>query len=203
MSIRELVAQIRRSHAWTPPDARADELISAFARRAGLALPADMAEFYRLCGSAELFDRTVIVLPLSGLIRASEAIFGEDSEDYAPNTWWAFCDRQDGDYVGIDLAAAESGQAPILDLDHNDMSSCRIIAASFTGFLQALLASDGGLFWLAENYPGLGRVTYEPPPSYWRRIHGEWYAGLGAECGPAACSTPGWCRATIPRYPAS
>jgi hypothetical protein len=197
MSITALVEQIRRSHTWLPPVAHTEELLSGFVQRAKLTLPPDMVDFYRICGSAELFDKTIFLLPISGLIRASEAIFGEDSEDYTPSSWWAFCDRLDGDYVGIDLAAFRNDRTPILDLDHDDMSRCRIIARSFTEYLEALLTSDGRLFWLDENYPDLGALTYEPPPSYWRRVHSSWYASLGAECGPASCGTPGCARLVI------
>jgi len=191
MTISALVERIKHSHHWYPPDARTDELLAEFERQAKVPLPPDMVEFYKICGWAELFDERMSLLALTDLMHVSEAIFGEDTEDYAPNAWWVFCDLRNSDYVGMDLSASPHGTTPILDVYHDEAASCSIIAHSFTEFLRTLLDSNDRIFWLVAGYPKRGVLDYEHPPSYWRRANGSWYSNLGPEIGPSTCDVPG------------
>jgi hypothetical protein len=197
MTIAALVEQIKSAHQWHPPDPRTEELLINFEREAKVALPPDMVEFYRICGWAELFDERMYLMALTDLMHVSQAIFDEDTEDYAPNSWWVFCDRRNSDYIGIDLAAAPDGVTPILDVYHDDASSCTIIAHSFTDFLRTLLETNNRIFWLDAACPKLGVLDYDPPTSYWRRVNAFWYSNLGAEIGPSTCNAPGCEKLTI------
>ena len=197
MATITLIDDIRRRHAAQPPLPETDRLLAEFELRVGTVLPASMIEFFRAFGSASLFEGSFTLLPLPELIRASEAVYGEDSEDFAPSNWWAFCDCEDGDYVGLVLPHQHGGEAGVIDICHDDFPECSVIAESYEDFLTRLLASDGTAFWLKPGYTKVGKLSYEPPPSYWRRTHATWFSTLGPETGPSKCSAPDCTRLAI------
>ena len=50
-------------------------------------------------------DADYRVLPLSEIVRARVAIFGEDKDEDGPSARYVICDLQDGDYVLVDVTA--------------------------------------------------------------------------------------------------
>ena len=160
-------------------------------------MPLDLKEFYRQCGRAELFDSSYMILPFAQFQRASIVLVGEDSEDWCPSSWYAFCDMNDGDYVEFDFASAKGETVNILDLNHDEIGRCKIIAKSFSEFFRYALGSSGKTYWLGTSFQDYGIVQYENPPSYYRRVDAAWWKSLGPEKGPERCDTPGCGRKRI------
>ena len=65
-----------------------------------------------------------------------------------------------------------------------------VIASSLEDFLEQALSHRGGQYWLAPGGVSYRHIVYENPPSYWRRLHGDWYSALGDEIGRERCATP-------------
>jgi hypothetical protein len=90
----------------------------------------------------------------------------------------------------VDLIANAEGTHNWLDCDHEDLGRASIIATSLEDLVREALSCPHGLFWLQADHKPYPRIEYENPPSYWRRLHGDWYATLGDETGPEPCTTP-------------
>jgi hypothetical protein len=192
-----LVKRLRQSHSCAPPLPQTEPLLQQFEDTQGFGLPADLKEFYRRRGEAELFDGVYRIMPLTELTRASLALAGEDTEDWCPSSWYVFCDMRDGDYAGIDLASIDGVTARILDCDHEQIGRCEIIATSFTEFLGRALDSSGSSYWLGNDFEGYGTIEYEHPPSFYQRMYADWWNSLGPEIGPERCTDPSCTRLRI------
>lgn len=144
-TLDEMVASIRQLHSWTPPLLQIDTLLSQFETEQRLTLPSDLKEFYRRCGEVELFDGAYRIMSFSGFGRASLALTGEDSEDWCPSFWYVFCERLDGDYVGIDLSSTEGGSAPLGRGHAASGNSCRSTDLGRRGRRLFAVASGGGI----------------------------------------------------------
>lgn len=189
--MKGLIAHIKKNHSWFPPLSETDNLIQQFEESQNFTLPADVKEFYQRCGRAVLFGDAYIILPLPEICRVSLLQAGEDSEDWCPASWYAFCGVNDGNYVGIDLASSDGQTFNILDCYHEDIGEADIIARSFSEFLHRALSSAGELYWFEESFQKYGRVEYKPPLSYYRRVDASWYKSLGLENGPEKCRHEG------------
>lgn len=111
-----------------------------------------MRAFYLAFDGARLFaDVGPIyhVLPLSRIVRARVAIFGQDDDGHGPAGDYAFCYVQDSDYVAIDMSENEDRNRLVRDCYHETYPGQReVIATSFVDFLERALRSDGELYWL-------------------------------------------------------
>ena len=152
MNLDRQLSEIRQSHFPNPPAAISD--LQQFENRYGCDLPWEMTAFYRECDGAELFRRPnspYRLMRVGELCRARQAIFGEDTDDLGPSTWYAFCDVADGNYVAIVLDDAMYDRFTIRDCFHEafpDPDYCPVIAHSFGEFLARALNSGGELYWL-------------------------------------------------------
>lgn len=150
-----LLEEVSREHFPYPP--AAPEEIDAFERRVGWKLDPDLRAFYLHCNGAELIERLpdtpYRVLPLHKIVRARVAIYGEDDDKWGPASVYALCDVQDGNYVLVDVARQENGRYPLLDGDHEawpDPAYCKQVARSFSAFLEQVLRTRRGLYWLGK-----------------------------------------------------
>jgi hypothetical protein len=152
-----LLEEVSRDHFPYPP-ATVEE-IEAFEQRVGWKLDPDLRAFYLHCNGAELIKRLPAtpyrMLPLSKIVRARTAIFGKRNDDdaHGPASMWAICDVQDGNYVLVDVARLENGRYPLLDGYHEawpDPKYCELVAHSFSEFLEQVLRTRRGLYWLGE-----------------------------------------------------
>ncbi len=150
-----LLEEVSRDHFPHPP--ATPEEIEAFERRAGWRLDPDLRAFYLHCNGAELIERLpdtpYRMLPLTKLIPARLAIYGEDDDKWGPSSVYALCDVQDGNYVLVDTGRQEHGRYPLIDGDHEawpDPAYCRQIAGSFSEFLEQILRTRRNLYWLGE-----------------------------------------------------
>jgi len=150
-----LLEEVSREHFPYLP--AAPEEIDTFERRVGWKLDPDLRAFYLHCNGAELIERPpdtpYRVLPLSKIVRARVAIYGEDDDKWGPASVYALCDVQDGNYVLVDVARQENGRYPLFDGDHEawpDPAYCKQVARSFSEFLEKVLRTRRRLYWLGE-----------------------------------------------------
>ena len=93
------------------------------------------------------------ILPLSKIVRARVAIYGEDDDQWGPASVYDICDVQDGNYVLVDVARQENGRHPLVDGYHEawpDPKYCGPVASSFAEFLEQVLRTRRNLYWLGE-----------------------------------------------------
>jgi hypothetical protein len=154
-SMSRLLEEVSRDHFPYPP--ATPEEIEEFERRVGWRLDADLQAFYLHCNGAELIERLpdtpYRVLPLSKIVRARVAIYGEDDDKWGPSSVYALCDVQDGNYVLVDVSRQEEGRYPVFDGDHEawpDPTYCRQVASSFSEFLEQVLRTRRSLYWIPE-----------------------------------------------------
>lgn len=156
--IPEILAEIRKKHYPDPPSTVAE--LRQFEESTGYALPADMRAFYQGCNGVSLFRKRddyphLRLMSVAELCPARVAIYGTDSDKYGPADCYVFCDRGDGDYVGINLTPNENSDHEIVDCWHEawpDKEYCAAIAKSFTEFVNGALDSNGdSLFWFRRR----------------------------------------------------
>jgi hypothetical protein len=152
-----LLEEISREHY--PYSPATSEEIEEFERRVGWRLDVDLRAFYLYCNGAELIERLpdtpYRILPLGKIVRARVAIFGARNDDdaHGPASVWALCDVQDGNYVLVDVARQENGRYPLVDGYHEAWPNpkyCGPVASSFSDFIEQVLHTRRGLYWLGE-----------------------------------------------------
>jgi hypothetical protein len=165
--------------------------------RLGRPLPPDLRELHRRCRDVSLLDQRYKFLAPEAMRPVGELQAGDATDDSAPRTWLAAIDLWDGNYVGVDVVANADGSHNWLDCDHENLGEADVIATSLSEFVREALACPDGLYWLEPGHRAYRRLKYENPPSFWRRLHGDWYAGLGDESGPEGCASAGCGRLRI------
>ncbi|HYO57902.1 SMI1/KNR4 family protein [Archangium sp.] len=148
-----LLEEVSRDHFPYPP-ATPDQ-IETFEQRVGWRLDPDLRAFYLHCNGAELIERLpdtpYRMLPLSKIVRARVAIYGEDDDKWGPASVYALCDVQDGNYVLVEVSRQENGRYPLFDGDHEawpDPAYCKQVASSFSEFLEQVLRTRRSLYWI-------------------------------------------------------
>lgn len=179
--IHFVVAQF--PHESSRPDAI--HQLDAFQTATGFALPPDLRAFYTRIRRADIRGQ-YLLLPVEEFQRTGAALQGDEWADSEPPSWYTFCDVLDGNFLGIDLAP---GQHRVLDCDHEDILSRRVIASSFADFLDRALAFDDGLYYLQIGEVPTIKVPYRPPVEWLRREYLKW--SLDPEVGPRVCTADG------------
>ena len=148
-----LLEEVSRDHFPYPP--ATPEQIEAFEQRVGWRLDPDLRAFYLHCNGAELIERLpdtpYRILPLSKIVRARVAIYGEDDDKWGPASVYALCDVQDGNYVLVDVSGQEDDRYSLFDGDHEawpDPAYCKQVASSFSEFLEQVLHTRRSLYWI-------------------------------------------------------
>jgi hypothetical protein len=151
-----LLEEVSRHHFPYPPSTLKE--IEAFEQRVGWQLDSDLRAFYLHCNGAELIERLpdtpYRILPLSKIVRARTAIYGEDNDRWGPPSMYTLCDVQDGDFVLIDVSRQENGRYPLMDGYHEawpDPEYCGPIANSFAEFLEAAMLARRPVYWLGKR----------------------------------------------------
>ncbi len=160
-SINKLIDIVIVDHKPNPP--LSSRSIARHERRFGHPLPSDLRQFYERCNGASLFSgkdgHPFRIMPLHKVNRTRIYIFGRDTSDWAPESWYAICDMSDSNYIGVDLAFSNSNSYPVIDCfheSHGTHGDDQIIALSFTEFLQCTLASKGKPYWLQRGFKSYG-----------------------------------------------
>jgi len=125
-----------------------------------LILPADVSDFYSLCGGARLFltaDYRIDIVTPGDFVRANPVIRGTDGTRDISDDWYiiARCGEQ---YITIDLNQARLGRCYDSNWDcHAVAGSCAVIALNFESLLRQLMASRGSYwYWLENDFTSLG-----------------------------------------------
>jgi hypothetical protein len=152
MSITASLTTIHNHHF---PNAPASEsMLEQFERSLGWNFDADLRAFYLNSDGARLFSRfdsAYNILPLQGIERARTAVFGSDSDDYGSPFLYVICDVQDGNYSAVDVSCPTNGFYPLFDVFHETIATrdfCKMVAGSFSEFLERALESNNHLYWL-------------------------------------------------------
>jgi len=188
MSLEDLISAVEASHSHEPAAANAAERLDTFESRSGFALPADLRTFYLRVHRAEIAGGYRL-LPVEQFQRTGSALCGAEWIDSEPTSWYAFCDVYDGNFVAIELERSVEGHNRILDCDHEDSRSRRVVAASFSEFLERALSAEGRLYYLRMGAVPTIQVPYWPPISYVKRQYEKW--SLDPEVGPRVCRVDG------------
>jgi hypothetical protein len=186
--LADMIASVLSSPSVEPARPDAAYQLDLFEKRTGLRIPDDLRAFYARVQRAKVDDRYQF-LPIELLQRTGAALQGEEWADSEPASWYAFCDVSDGNFVGIDLEPSSEGYNYILDCDHDDITSRRVIATSFAEFLEHVLSADGQLYYLAIDPIRTLDVPNRPPRAWLRREYEKW--SLDPEVGPRICRVDG------------
>jgi cell wall assembly regulator SMI1 len=174
-TIQTLFEEIQTHHK---PNAPASiEEITRWEEASGYVLPTDLKEFYQLTNGASLFkeppglygDAQVYqyyIDRVEHIGRVRVDLLGEEGDDdqYAPASWYGVCDIE-ADYVAIDLATVKGSFCLVIDCWHESFGwtgDSKIIAQSFTEFLDQLLQSKGDQYWLDSDFKHYGYFNYDP-----------------------------------------
>ena len=187
-SLEELIHAVEASDRCEVAHADAADQLDAFEMRAGFALPADLRSFYLRVHRAEIAGGYRF-LPVENFQRTGRALSGPEWADSEPAPWFTFCDVEDGNFVAIDLERSVEGHNRILDCDHEDTSSRRVIASSFSEFLERALEANGKLYYLDMGPVPTIKVPYRPPIAWLKRQYEKW--SRDPEVGPRICATEG------------
>ena len=118
-------------------------------------LPADLRQFYELCGGADLFVGTkhsTYIVPPDRFVPANPAILiGVSREELSDpdytfsNSWYILVDNESGEYITIDLNPNKLGYCYDSFWDIHPFNST-IIASSFTDLLVHLISDQGNQY---------------------------------------------------------
>jgi antitoxin YokJ len=161
MSIEELLATFRAR-----PDCQVLPPSGIPVVETGHQLPADLSEFYTLCGGMRLWeadvfplrivssDRCVLANPVI-IVGVSAAILAE-TRGHCSWTWYVVGEGPNGQYVTIDFAPERLGLCYNSSWEVHPGNST-IIAYSFTDFLNRLADSNGQTwYWDDAEFVSLG-----------------------------------------------
>jgi cell wall assembly regulator SMI1 len=151
--IQSLLAELTQHHFPNPPATPSQ--IATFEQRIGWTLDEDLRAFYLHCDGAALFhpwpDTNFWILPLAQVRRGRVAIQGRDEDTNGPPDWYTLVDLQDTDFILVDVAQRNDGRYPMRDGYHGtfpDPLHTRVIASSFSDFLEKALDSEDDYWWL-------------------------------------------------------
>lgn len=190
MSVRKLLP----TGTWKAAGSDMASRLDVLEQRLGHSLPTDLRDLYLECTDLSLAGGAYRFLAPEEIASVSQHQLGHD--DVAPRTWIAVIDLQDGDFIGLDLIPNAAGRFGWLDCCHETVGEAAVIAESLAELVESILAKPQSHYWLAPGYKPHRRLTSEPLPSYWRRIHEDWYRALGDEVGDP-CTTEGCGRRRI------
>ena len=153
--IQELFERIKRDHSFALPLPEAERI--KFESHLDLPLPDDWREFFSLCNGASIHENNgecwYEFVPLDEVRRTRIDVLGEDIDYCNDETifWVSVCNVQDGNYVSAALESVRGSFCWMLDNFHEEFGLGKIIATSFTDFLEGALNADKSLFWLQET----------------------------------------------------
>jgi len=132
------------------------------------ALPADVIEFYKLCGGLSLFEssansmeivdphRFVLINPVL-LIGVQDKDLEETKKDRSWS-WYIIGEGYSSQYLSIDLSADRLGRCYYSTLgDHANPGYMPVIAQSLTDLLNRLLENQGKeWYWFRDDFQSIG-----------------------------------------------
>lgn len=128
----------------------------------GLELPADLAEFYRLCGGMEIYCQSSLgfrILPAEEVVPVNSLIIGELYEEDGSSRWFAVAEDGNGNDISIDFSKGKkNGFCYDSSVErHGLVGECAVVARCFTNLLKHLYEAKGAsIFWTEPDFPSLG-----------------------------------------------
>jgi antitoxin YokJ len=127
----------------------------------GHLFPADLRQFYELCGGVDFFagsDYPSQISPPGGLVLANSVIAGSRVPDDISDSWYIIARGDGSEFMTIDLHPDRTGICYDSFLEiHGAPGSEAIIATSFTDLLERILANQGRhWYWLEPDFVSLG-----------------------------------------------
>lgn len=124
-------------------------------------LPADLKEFYELCGGITLFKNESYIaniVPPDEFVLANSVIIGELCEEDVTSEWYIIANDGNGDYLTIDLGYKRLGKCYDSFWDrHGVVGECAVIALSFKDLIERLIKNNGQhWYWLTDNFTSMG-----------------------------------------------
>jgi hypothetical protein len=150
-TIKDLVKQIQtRSDCLVYPCAGPPSIAD------DIRLPHDLAEFFSLCGGAELFQGQlwpVTINPPHQFRHANTAIVRDEAEYDRSYSWYLVASSFD-EQISIDLSSERSGWCYDSFWDCHAMAgSCRVLAKSFNEFLARCIEKEGRVrYWSCPGF---------------------------------------------------
>ena len=127
----------------------------------GLSLPADVSEFYKLCGGLQLHRAMPysfeLVEPVN-FVRANPVIADTEGQGDISYDWFIIAKNGGEQYITIDLNPLRLGRCYDSFWDiHAIAGSCPIIAESFLELLNYLVEAKGdSLYWHKQSFKPFG-----------------------------------------------
>lgn len=124
-------------------------------------VPADVVEFYKLCGGAVLFvgsEYEIEIVRLEEFLLANPVIVGELCEEDISSQWYIIAKDLNNEYITIDTNSDRLGRCYDSFWDrHGVVGECSIIANSFCELVESILEYKGrGYYWLDDDFVSLG-----------------------------------------------
>jgi hypothetical protein len=127
----------------------------------GLQLPPDLATFYSHFSEARLFgdasDPRYHIPPPDEFLQIGIAIYGQPTSQPVQRSWFALAHVQDGNYIAIDCHPSRLGYC--YDAFHETidlLDYCKIIAHSFTEFMNRAIEAGDDAWWLSDRFETYG-----------------------------------------------
>jgi hypothetical protein len=127
----------------------------------GLDIPADLMEFYELCGGVDLYESSefpISIAPPTEFQPSNIVIIGEQYPDDISSSWYIVAETPDSEHLSIDLSPERQGRCYDSFHDvHGIVGSSPIIASNFSELLGRLLENAGRhWYWLQPGFVSLG-----------------------------------------------
>lgn len=184
MQIATVVALLERNGI-QPATERVDIHMQRISLSAGCEIGDEFAYLYQnLGGGGWLYKDDFRMLSIREIENVGERQGGEFGRLSTPSSWVALIDLMDGDYVAIDLVSNK-----ILDCDHEELGSARVIANSLTDFFGRFFSTAPQKYWLQPGFVPLEVLVHPHSDELNRYSYRDFWEALGDEQGPELCST--------------
>jgi hypothetical protein len=152
----------------------------------------ELVYLYENLDGGWLFDGDVRLLPIGEVENVGELQGGEYGRLCTPSSWVAIMDAMNGDYIAIDLVSNK-----VLDCDHADLGSARVIAHSLSDFLEQFFSQAPERFWPGTAFSPLETLAHPASDALNRHLYRYFWNVLGEDLGPELCNTNACARGRI------
>jgi len=150
---KNILTIIRELKKHYPKRPATNDEIDAVKNRVSYELPYSLIQLWRSMNGVSIFaqrNSPYRILSTHEFMSADDTFtFAQQSEH--SKSWYVFCDVQDANFAGIDLATVTNSGVECRDLFHEmypDAKYCKVIAHSLEEFISKAIEAGDRLFWL-------------------------------------------------------